>query len=172
MTFSWNEESPGPNRSLPQKRPISQTREAASSTTTGLQIIPDGTAKSLAELFKLLADETRLRILSLLQQCRELNVRTLCQLLRQSQPAVSHHLALLRVAGLIDMRRDGKHNFYRLMPQRLEELTSLIFSVSTTGPNRIQFKDFALSYSQISGAPKDAGRQDHERILGIRASRV
>jgi ArsR family transcriptional regulator len=172
MTFSWNEEAPGSSKSLPLQRPSALAREPASHTANGPQIIPDSTAKSLVELFKLLADETRLRILSLLQQCEELNVRTLCQLLRQSQPAVSHHLALLRVAGLIDMRRDGKHNFYRLLPQRLEELTSLMFSVSTSGPNQIRFKDFILSYAHIGDTSKDGGQQDHERILGIRASRV
>src|SRR5947199_9117540 len=72
-------------------------------------------ARELVQLFKLLADETRLRIIYYLMQQNELNVRTFCRLLRQSQPAVSHHLALLRAAGVIDCRRDGKHNFYRLI---------------------------------------------------------
>ena len=45
-----------------------------------------------------------------------------------SQPAVSHHLALLRVDGLIDCRRDGKHNFYRLLPDRFSELMHTVFS--------------------------------------------
>ena len=67
----------------------------------GRQPLPDlatlgeDTAHDLVQLFKLLADETRLRIMYYLMQQDELNVRTLCRLLRQSQPAVSHHLALL-----------------------------------------------------------------------------
>lgn len=104
-------------------------------------------AGRLVELFKLLADETRLRILLLLQRS-ELNVGTLCQLLRQSQPAVSHHLALLRSAGLIEMRRDGKHNFYRLLPQRFEETLRMIFDSIPGDQRQIRFDDFVLSYSK------------------------
>ena len=110
--------------------------------------LPNEVAKDLAELFKLLSDETRLRILFLLQQRRELNVRTLCQILRQSQPAVSHHLALLRVAGLIEMRRDGKHNFYRLMPQRFEEFLRMIFATLPGVAQQIRFDDFLLRHTQ------------------------
>jgi ArsR family transcriptional regulator len=102
---------------------------------------------SLVELFKLLADETRLRVLFLLQRHGELNVRTLCRLLSQSQPAVSHHLALLRSAGLIAMRREGKHNFYRLVPSRFEELVHMLFAVSPSDDNQIRFEDYVLSYS-------------------------
>ena len=48
--------------------------------------LPDNIAKDLVQLFKLLSDETRLRILYYLMQQEELNVRALCKLLRQSQP--------------------------------------------------------------------------------------
>lgn len=108
--------------------------------------LPGHTAKDLVELFKLLADETRLRILLLLKQRHELNVRTLCQMLRQSQPAVSHHLALLRVAGLIEMRRDGKHNFYRLLPQRFEEALRSVFQLLPG--EEIRFEDFVLTFTR------------------------
>jgi DNA-binding transcriptional ArsR family regulator len=76
--------------------------------------------KEAAASFKLLSDETRLRVLSLLIQHGELNVRSLCEQLDQSQPAVSHHLALLRDAGLIRARRDGKHNYYRCIPEKMD----------------------------------------------------
>ena len=90
----------------------------------------------LCNLFKLLADDTRLRILNLLLQTKEHHVRALCDLLGQSQPAVSHHLALLRTAGLIECRRDGKHNFYRLSPKRLEVLLDNVLSGAANGPHR------------------------------------
>ena len=63
-------------------------------------------ASGVIEVFKLLSDETRLRIVLLLFEYGELNVRSLCERLNQSQPAVSHHLSLLRGAGFIERRRD------------------------------------------------------------------
>jgi len=66
-----------------------------------------------SDLFRLTGDLTRLRVLLLLSS-GERHVNDLCQALGQSQPAVSHHLALLRVSGLVEARREGKHNFYGL----------------------------------------------------------
>lgn len=84
-------------------------------------------ARQLVQLFKLLADETRLKILSYLLQAGELNVRSLCDLLDQSQPAVSHHLALLKSCGLIESRRDGKNNFYRVIPEQFGRFAEVLF---------------------------------------------
>lgn len=117
------------------------------------QPLPERVTKDLVQLFKLLSDETRLKILCLLFQRKELNVRTLCDLLDQSQPAVSHHLALLRVAGLIESRRDGKHNFYRVLMERFEELMQTVFSVTPDDPGRICFRDFELTYGLRDGQP-------------------
>ncbi len=102
---------------------------ATSSSTKGKPLVSplnDQTTHDLVQLFKLLADETRVRILHYLLQSEELNVRSLCDLLDQSQPAVSHHLALLRQAGLIQCRREGKHNFYHLVPKRFSGYADLI----------------------------------------------
>jgi ArsR family transcriptional regulator, arsenate/arsenite/antimonite-responsive transcriptional repressor len=98
--------------------------------------ISDAGVNELCSLFKLLADDTRLRILNLLLQTKEHHVRALCEKLGQSQPAVSHHLALLRMAGLIECRRDGKHNFYRLSPKRLEALLDNVLTGAANGPHR------------------------------------
>ena len=83
--------------------------------------------RELAQVFKLLSDETRLRILFYLalSENRELHVTDLCQRLGQSQPAVSHHLALLRVSGLIESRREGKHNFYSVPHRPLRRFAAL-----------------------------------------------
>src|SRR5205814_6818310 len=62
--------------------------------------IGDRTLAGLTQVFKLLADESRLRILLTLSREGEMHVSALCQMLGQSQPAVSHHLTLLRMAGL------------------------------------------------------------------------
>jgi DNA-binding transcriptional ArsR family regulator len=82
--------------------------------------------KDLAQLFKILADETRLRILDMLGQREELCVRDLWERLGQSQPAVSHHLGLLRMAGLVDTRHEGKHIYYRIDEQRFDEMMTLL----------------------------------------------
>jgi ArsR family transcriptional regulator len=57
-------------------------------------------------------------------------------------------LALLRLAGLIEMRRDGKHNFYRLIAERFEEVAGLVFSTSPGERNQIRINDSVISYSQ------------------------
>ncbi len=117
-----------------------------------LKMLPNESVKELVQLFKLLADETRMRILHLLHQADELNVLELCNLLEQRQPSVSHHLALLRVAGLIDMRRDGKHNYYRVVPKEFEMFISRVFHASEASPLRICFDKFELRYGLIESA--------------------
>lgn len=115
--------------------------------------LADATTKELVQLFKLLADETRLRILHYLMQQDEFNVRTLCKLLRQSQPAVSHHLALLRVAGLIECRRDGKHNFYHLVPKRCQAYLDTLFGGPGEQPRKVRVEDAVVTYAR-DGRPE------------------
>ena len=67
-----------------------------------------------SELFRAFADPTRLRILSLLQEEKEICVCDLCEVLDEVQPKVSRHLATLRRVGLVHVRRDGKWMFYSL----------------------------------------------------------
>jgi ArsR family transcriptional regulator, arsenate/arsenite/antimonite-responsive transcriptional repressor len=119
------------------------------SSAAAIPSLPDDVAVDLVKLFKLFADETRLRILYFLMQREELNVRALCGLLKQSQPAVSHHLALLRVAGLIECRRDGKHNFYRILPRKFQEYMEMLFAVSPNRAGRISFESFLLSFTPV-----------------------
>jgi DNA-binding transcriptional ArsR family regulator len=78
----------------------------------------------LSELFKVLADETRTRILHLLSQ-RELCVCDMALVLEMSLPAISHHLRLLKVMRLVAYRRDGKQVFYSLDDQHVVELISV-----------------------------------------------
>jgi ArsR family transcriptional regulator len=112
--------------------------------------LAETTVKELVSIFKLLSDETRLRILFYLTQRDELHVRALCSLLGQSQPAVSHHLALLRVAGLIEPRRSGKHNFYRILPQRFQDLLDTLFGSVPASDRRLRFENYVLSYAPVA----------------------
>ncbi|EPR7724491.1 transcriptional regulator [Klebsiella variicola] len=69
------------------------------------------------QLFKNLADDTRLGIVLLLKARGELCVCDLCTALAQSQPKISRHLAMLRESGLLLDRKQGKWVHYRLSPQ-------------------------------------------------------
>lgn len=71
-----------------------------------------GACCDLDDFVKAMADETRQRILSLLQR-GEMNVGELTEALGLTQPTVSHHLVLMRRAGLVFRRREGKQVFYR-----------------------------------------------------------
>jgi len=127
---------------------ISKLAESApAEKRSPLSRVPDTIVKDLVKVFKLLSDETRLRVLLYLVQQHELHVRALCDLRAQTQPAVSHHLALLRVAGLIESRREGKHNFYHVLPDRFETLLDTVFSSVPKDERRIRFEDYVLSYA-------------------------
>ena len=65
-----------------------------------------------AELMKLLSDSTRLRLFWILCHCEECPLN-LSALLGMSSPALAHHLKLLKTAGLIQSRREGKEVYYR-----------------------------------------------------------
>jgi DNA-binding transcriptional ArsR family regulator len=70
-------------------------------------------ARRASILLKQVSDPTRLQVILTLYH-GERHVGALCEDLSQSQPAVSHHLALLRHGGIIAPRRQGKNNFYSL----------------------------------------------------------
>ena len=70
-------------------------------------------ARRASILLKHVSDPTRLQVIMILS-AGEQHVGALCAQLSQSQPAVSHHLALLRHGGIIAPRRQGKNNFYSL----------------------------------------------------------
>ncbi len=65
------------------------------------------------EVFKAVADPCRLRILKLLKE-GELCVCEIVAALKKPQSSTSHHLSILREAGLVKERRDGKWSYYRL----------------------------------------------------------
>jgi DNA-binding transcriptional ArsR family regulator len=71
------------------------------------------TFQRTANLLKHVSDPTRLQVITLLSE-REHHVGGLCDQLNTSQPALSHHLALLRHGGIVERRRLGKNNFYTL----------------------------------------------------------
>jgi ArsR family transcriptional regulator, arsenate/arsenite/antimonite-responsive transcriptional repressor len=94
---------------------------AAQPTITGNQ------AKSAAELFKAFADETRLGILSLLAQSDgEVCVCDITDSFQLGQPTISHHLKILRDAGLISADKRGKWVYYSLVRDRVQHVQHLV----------------------------------------------
>jgi ArsR family transcriptional regulator len=65
-----------------------------------------------------LADDTRQSIMEL-TCCRWMNVSEIQAEVGVSQPTVSHHLAILRQAGLVKVRSEGKHTYYRLNQEKV-----------------------------------------------------
>lgn len=80
--------------------------------------------RTLSDMFKLFADNTRLRIICSIINT-ELCVCDLCELLNLNQSTVSHQLQLLRNAKLVKYRREGKQIFYSLQDEHIEKIISL-----------------------------------------------
>ena len=80
--------------------------------------IPEESVSTKSKFFKALADETRLKIMKLLQN-REMCVCEIMVALNLTQPTASHHLGLLENVGLIKDRKDGKWVFYSISDPKL-----------------------------------------------------
>jgi DNA-binding transcriptional ArsR family regulator len=85
--------------------------------------IPDNEAQQVAEIFKLLGDTTRVKILEVLSK-RELCVCDIAAVVEMGQSAVSHQLRLLRNARLVRYRREGKMAWYSLDDEHVRSLLS------------------------------------------------
>jgi DNA-binding transcriptional ArsR family regulator len=88
-------------------------------------------AKRVSAILRTASDSTRLHILLMLSH-GEMGARAIATRFRQSQAAVSHHLALLRHSRLIEPRRDGARNLYSLTGAG-EELAHLLRSLMAPG---------------------------------------
>jgi ArsR family transcriptional regulator, arsenate/arsenite/antimonite-responsive transcriptional repressor len=92
-------------------------------------------ADELASAFKALADPARLRLLSLIAaQPGGACTCNLVEPLGKSQPTISHHLKILRAAGLVESERIGSWVWYRIVPDRLEALRGVLVSEVESNP--------------------------------------
>lgn len=103
-------------------------------TFTGVQIsgaidsavlVDADEAGHLAELFRLLGDPTRVRILYALLAAGELCVHDVATTVEASETKVSQALRLLRTAGAVRNRRDGRHIYYRLDDDHIRQLLAV-----------------------------------------------
>ncbi len=86
----------------------------------------DEEAERVAVQFKALADPTRVRLLNLLVRNPELCVCDLNASFELSQPTISHHLSVLKKAGLVDCDTRGRLCFYRANHQAINELAGIL----------------------------------------------
>ena len=77
---------------------------------------------------KALGDETRQRILEILQTEGEKCVNDLVEVFNVSQPTISHHLNFLKQVNLVISRRDGKQIYYRLNQDNITECCGMLFT--------------------------------------------
>lgn len=84
-------------------------------------IIDEETAIHLAEIFRALADPTRVRMLCHLMG-GEMNVGALAELVGISEPGVSHHLRSLRLLRIVKARKQGREVYYSLTDEHVREL--------------------------------------------------
>ncbi|MGH2372384.1 MAG: ArsR/SmtB family transcription factor [Gammaproteobacteria bacterium] len=115
------------------------------------------TERECANVLRALADETRLRILESLL-VREKCVNDLVEAIGKQQPHVSHHLRILREAGLIEGIREGQRVCYRIAPGLQSRLKTLRYEAIDLGCCRISFPVDFLAARVRSGEDLGRGR--------------
>ena len=96
-------------------------------------------AADLAKVFKALGDPVRLRLMSLIASRGDGGEVCVCELTPAfdlSQPTISHHLKLLRQAGLIDCERRGTWVYYWVLPGVLDKLAASLSTAQPAGAAR------------------------------------
>lgn len=90
--------------------------------------VSEATAAGLAQVFKALGDPVRIRLVSLIGAHRggEVCVCDLTTAFNLTQPTISHHLKVLRSAGIIDSERRGTWVYYRLVPAALDRVAAVL----------------------------------------------
>ena len=122
-------------------------------TPLGREPISEPAADELARLFKALADPVRLRLVSLIwaHVGGEVCVCELTAAFELTQPTISHHLRVLREAGLIGSERRGTWVYYRILPAALDRIAGLLAaSVSAAGTSAAGETAAAAGTSEVA----------------------
>ncbi|RCW41038.1 ArsR family transcriptional regulator [Halopolyspora algeriensis] len=104
-------------------------RDNAAGASTGQQLPADELVEAAGTALRMLADPTRLRIVWLLRET-EMDVAGLAAATGAARPAVSQHLAKLRLAGLLRMRREGRRAIYTVRGGHVRRLIEEVVSAA------------------------------------------
>ncbi|QSI49854.1 transcriptional regulator [Thermobispora bispora] len=102
-------------------------------STVKAALPPESAIEGLAEVFGLLSDPGRLRLMAALLEGGEMCVRDLAAVCGQSESAVSHALRLLRLNRVVKVRRAGRMAYYRLADSHVRMLFDLALAHVTHG---------------------------------------
>lgn len=107
---------------------MSDSSAAATAASVVRAPIDAGRADNFARMFKAVGDPVRLRLLSMIASARagEVCVNDLTGEFELSGPTISHHLKVLREAGLVDSDRRGTWVYYRLIPAALAVMGAVL----------------------------------------------
>ncbi len=108
--------------------------QACSAAPLVREPLSESHAVELASVFKALSDPVRLRLLSTIAS-RESQEACVCDLsagIELTQPTISHHLKVLREAGLLDSERRASWVYYRVVPEALQRLSEVLLVESGT----------------------------------------
>jgi ArsR family transcriptional regulator len=135
----------------------SQAVAEACSTPLAREPISETAAAGLAQVFRALADPVRLRLVSLIgaHQGGEACVCELTTAFDLTQPTISHHLKVLREAGIIECERRGTWVYYWLVPAALDRMAALL-TVPLAAPLSVP-PSVPLSVPQQPGLPAAPG---------------
>lgn len=95
---------------------------------------------SLAEVFKALGDKTRLEIINMLLG-REMCVCDIFSAVNISQPAVSHHLRVLKQAGIVCDKREGKWIYYSINPAAFNVIEDYVKNIRPSLIKKERYRD-------------------------------
>ncbi len=122
---------------------IKSKKPVSSSKISG---VDERTLEQLVEIFKSMADRSRLLILMILAKAGETHVSAICKMIGQSQPAVSHHLTQLRNAGLINFRREGKYNYYFVDSKLAGDILAKFFPDAAWAQQKLVFGELEVQF--------------------------
>jgi ArsR family transcriptional regulator len=106
---------------------------AACCRPLAVQALTSQEAAGIAPMFKALGDPIRLRLMSMIATMSEACVCDLADAFDVSWPTISHHLRVLREAGLVDCERRGTWVYYWIRPDAVRQLGALL-QITTPAP--------------------------------------